>query len=76
MHVVGVNVCRGDGQAPLPTGRLLYIYTERQQRKMGVRSGSLRRWRSASALPSQVMRGRILCRFLDAGKNEALGTLS
>ena len=74
MHVVGVNVCRGDGQAPLPTGRLLY--TERQQRKMGVRSGSLRRWRSASALPSQVMRGRILCRFLDAGKNEALGTLS
>ena len=39
MHVVGANVCRGDGQAPLPTGRLLY--TERQQRKMGVRSGSL-----------------------------------
>ena len=49
MHVVGVNVCRGDGQAPLPTGRLLY--TERLQRKMGVRSGSLRTWRSALGSP-------------------------
>src|SRR6516225_2678725 len=57
-HVVGVNVCRGDCQTPLPTGRLLY--TERQQRKMGVRSGAYVHGDPPSALPSQVMRGRIL----------------
>jgi hypothetical protein len=64
---VGVNVCHGDGQIPLPTGRLLY--TERLAAKMGVPPGAHVHGDPPSALPSQVMRGRILARGRSARRS-------